>query len=65
MVSGLTGEPFPASITRFRSTQDILRAIELTDPSVPIDLIVHTPGGLVLAAEQIAGAFTGTTQRSR
>lgn len=35
----------------------ILRAIELTHPNVPIDLIVHTPGGLVLAAEQIANAL--------
>lgn len=29
------------------------------DPNVPIDLIVHTPGGLVLAAEQIANALAG------
>lgn len=36
----------------------MLRAIELTDPSVPIDLIIHTPGGLVLAAEQIARALS-------
>lgn len=38
-------------------SEAILRAIELTDNSVPIDLIVHTPGGLVLAAEQIARAL--------
>jgi ClpP class serine protease len=38
-------------------SEDILRAVELTDESVPIDLILHTPGGLVLAAEQIAGAL--------
>ena len=38
-------------------SEAILRAIELTDPAVPIDLIVHTPGGLVLAAEQIARAL--------
>jgi len=32
----------------------ILRAIRLTPDDKPIDLIVHTPGGLVLAASQIA-----------
>jgi len=29
----------------------------MTDKDVPIDLILHTPGGLVLAAEQIAHAL--------
>jgi ClpP class serine protease len=38
-------------------SEEVIRAIELTDPSVPLDLIVHTPGGLVLAAEQIARAL--------
>jgi ClpP class serine protease len=38
-------------------SEAVLRAIKLTDPEVPIDLIVHTPGGLVLAAEQIAHAL--------
>lgn len=38
-------------------SEDVLRAIKLTDPTVPIDLIMHTPGGLVLAAEQIANAL--------
>jgi ClpP class serine protease len=33
-------------------SEAILRAIKLTDDKVPIDLILHTPGGLVLAAEQ-------------
>lgn len=49
---------FPVS--RYIDIQDseaLLRAVQLTDPSVPIDLILHTPGGLVLAAEQIAGAL--------
>lgn len=50
------GLPF-ARYINMEDSEDILRAIELTDPSVPIDLIVHTPGGLVLAAEQIAGAL--------
>jgi ClpP class serine protease len=39
-------------------SEQILRAIRLTPPDLPIDLILHTPGGLVLAAEQIARALT-------
>ncbi len=45
---------------RFISIEDsekVLRAIRTTPPDVPIDLILHTPGGLVLAAEQIAQAL--------
>ncbi len=38
-------------------SEELLHAIQLTDPHVPIDLILHTPGGLVLAAEQIAHAL--------
>jgi ClpP class serine protease len=38
-------------------SEEVLRAIKLTDDEVPIDLILHTPGGLVLAAEQIAMAL--------
>jgi ClpP class serine protease len=38
-------------------SESILRAIRLTPGDVPIDLILHTPGGLVLAAEQIARAL--------
>jgi ClpP class serine protease len=38
-------------------SEQVLRAIKLTDDKVPIDLILHTPGGLVLAAEQIATAL--------
>jgi ClpP class serine protease len=40
-----------------QDSEDLLRAIKLTDPKVPIDLILHTPGGLVLAVEQIAHAL--------
>jgi ClpP class serine protease len=40
-----------------QDSEQLLRAIKLTDPSVPIDLILHTPGGLVLASEQIAYAL--------
>ena len=36
--------------------QTIIAAIKETPPEVPIDLILHTPGGLVLAAMQIARA---------
>jgi ClpP class serine protease len=38
-------------------SEAVLRAIKLTDDNLPIDLILHTPGGLVLAAEQIAQAI--------
>src|SRR2546422_8219408 len=38
-------------------SEQVLRAIRLTPPDLPIDLIAHTPGGLVLAAEQIAFAL--------
>jgi ClpP class serine protease len=38
-------------------SEAILRAIRLTPDEQPIDLILHTPGGLVLAAEQIARAL--------
>jgi len=38
-------------------SEEVLRAIKLTDDEVPIDLILHTPGGLVLATEQIAHAL--------
>jgi len=40
-----------------QDSEDVLRAIKLTDPMLPIDIILHTPGGLVLAAEQIANAL--------
>jgi ClpP class serine protease len=38
-------------------SEEVLRAIHLTDKNVPIDIIMHTPGGLVLAALQIARAI--------
>ncbi|MCW2938107.1 MAG: hypothetical protein JWN00_1092 [Actinomycetia bacterium] len=38
-------------------SEAVLRAIELTGTGVPIDIVLHTPGGLVLAAEQIANAL--------
>ena len=38
-------------------SEEILRAIKLTDDNIPIDLIIHTPGGILLAASQIARAL--------
>ena len=38
-------------------SEEVLRAIRLTDKNTPLDLILHTPGGLVLAASQIAKAI--------
>jgi ClpP class serine protease len=38
-------------------SEEILRAIRLTGPNTPIDFVLHTPGGLVLAASQIAKAI--------
>jgi ClpP class serine protease len=36
--------------------QTIIAAIKETPPDLPIDIVLHTPGGLVLAAMQIARA---------
>jgi ClpP class serine protease len=47
-------------VSNYISIEDseaVLRAIRYTPPDQPIDLILHTPGGLVLAAEQIAKAL--------
>jgi ClpP class serine protease len=40
-----------------QDSEEVLRAIRLTPPELPIDVILHTPGGLVLAAEQISRAL--------
>ena len=50
------GVPF-GSFINMEDSESILRAIRLTPPDQPIDFILHTPGGLVLAAEQIAHAL--------
>ncbi len=47
-------------ISRYINIEDseqILRAIRYTPDNMPIDIILHTPGGLVLAAGQIALAL--------
>jgi ClpP class serine protease len=38
-------------------SEEVLRAIHMTDDDVPLDIVLHTPGGLVLAALQIARAI--------
>jgi ClpP class serine protease len=38
-------------------SEDVLRAIQMTDDDIPLDIVLHTPGGLVLAALQIARAI--------
>ena len=54
----------PASIFGFavsrhidlEDAQTIIAAIKETPEDMPIDLVIHTPGGIVLAAMQIARA---------
>jgi len=46
-----------ASYINIDDSEAVLRAIRLTPDNEPIDLILHTPGGLVLASEQIARAL--------
>jgi ClpP class serine protease len=53
---GLFGVPLVRFID-IDDSEEVLRAIRLTDDATPIDLVLHTPGGLVLAAEQIAHAI--------
>ncbi len=51
---------FGFPLARYIDIEDseaVLRAIRMTQPEMPIDLVLHTPGGLVLAAEQIACAL--------
>lgn len=48
------------ALSRYINIEDseqVLRAIRLTPEDMPIDIILHTPGGLVLASEQIARAL--------
>jgi ClpP class serine protease len=51
---------FGIPIARYIDVDDserILRAIRMTPPDMPLDIVLHTPGGLVLASEQIANAL--------
>lgn len=52
----LFGIPIYRFIT-IEDSEEVLRAIRMTPEDMPIDLILHTPGGLVLASEQIAMAL--------
>ncbi len=54
--ASLFGVPVTGSIS-IDDSEAVLRAIRLTPVEQPIDVILHTPGGLVLAAEQIAKAL--------
>jgi ClpP class serine protease len=38
-------------------SEEVLRAIQMTADDIPLDIVLHTPGGLVLAALQIARAI--------
>ncbi|KUK61968.1 MAG: Uncharacterized protein XE01_0657 [Synergistales bacterium 58_81] len=48
---------FARNYINIEDSEEILRAIRMTSSDTPIDLIVHTPGGLLLAASQIAAAL--------
>jgi len=50
------GIPF-AGFIDIDDSEAIIRAVEMTSSDMPIDMVLHTPGGLVLAAEQIASAL--------
>jgi ClpP class serine protease len=57
-----TMKPLGFPVMRYidvNDSEEVLRAIHMTDPDVPLDLVLHTPGGLVLAALQIARAIRG------
>ncbi len=53
---GFFGIPIFRYIT-IEDSERILRAIRMTPDNMPIDLVIHTPGGLALAATQIANAL--------
>ena len=40
-----------------QDSEEVLRAIHMTEDEVPLDIVLHTPGGLVVAAVQIARAI--------
>src|SRR5205823_265406 len=52
----ILGVPVAGSIS-IDDSEAVLRAIRLIPPDQPLDIILHTPGGTVLAAEQIARAL--------
>ncbi|MCX7829031.1 MAG: ATP-dependent Clp protease proteolytic subunit [Thermanaerothrix sp.] len=48
---------FQRNFINIEDSEEVLRVIRMTPDDTPIDLVVHTPGGLLLAAEQIAEAL--------
>jgi ClpP class serine protease len=52
----LLGLPL-ARIINIEDSESILRAIRMTPDDMPIDILLHTPGGMVLASNQIAHAL--------
>src|ERR1700724_704200 len=38
-------------------SEEVLRAVQMTDDDIALDIVLHTPGGLVLAALQIVRAI--------
>ena len=53
---GFLGFPFFKFIN-IEDSEEVLRAIRMTASDIPIDIVLHTPGGLVIAADQIARAL--------
>ena len=53
---GFLGIPLFRFIT-IEDSEQVLRAIRMTPDDMAIDFIIHTPGGLALAATQIANAL--------
>ncbi|MCB2113750.1 MAG: ATP-dependent Clp protease proteolytic subunit [Parvularculaceae bacterium] len=60
---GLLGIPVLRYID-LNDAEDVLEAIRTTPKSTPIDLVLHTPGGLVLPALQIARAIKAHPART-
>ncbi|AEA34197.1 SDH family Clp fold serine proteinase [Hippea maritima] len=48
---------FSMKFLDIEDSEAILRAIRMTPEDMPIDMIIHTPGGVALAATQIAHAL--------
>ncbi len=48
---------FMMRFINIEDSEQVLRAIRMTPKDMPIDFIIHTPGGLALAATQIANAL--------
>lgn len=58
---------FGLPIARYIDIEDsenVLRAIRMTPSDQPIDLVIHTPGGIALAATQIAFALKSHNGRT-